>query len=346
MAASDSSDHSRQNTSEPPESDIFRLELVPEEIAPQTDRAPLRPPALPPSVDGDAALRKLVAALPCEAAPPTDQEWGNYFPELYCPRCTYSLRGLEEAGMQQCPECGTPVNFNDLRQRLLVDKQELGGAKQLFRRIMWFPNRFFTALDAPRRYLWIKRLDQYDSAALFAGIAGVVLAFALFFAVVTSFHGRTPPKWPASTIYFLSPLALWPFLFLGNHQATRWWIRRLLRWAAHPEPQAGALRVMFFAGPVYVAMVRAVLFGLLCLLLAILLSLLGTIPAIIALVCSGFSVVVYFVLWLHWAWVILRAFQAETRGLDTDLTFLAFFNPGLLVTLGGLTVLCALTLLA
>jgi hypothetical protein len=34
---------------------------------------------------------------------------------IYCPRCLYNLRGVREAGLDCCPECGTSLDFDQLR---------------------------------------------------------------------------------------------------------------------------------------------------------------------------------------------------------------------------------------
>jgi hypothetical protein len=314
-------DPARQDNPSTPEG---KEDLAAEALPPDNRNSPNAPALNPSAGETESAITELAESLPLETHQPPirAEELDPSLSELHCPRCGHSLRGVQEAGLEQCPECGIPFSFAQLRRRT-TDGQDVGGFWRLFPRIMWGPNAFLTSLDAPRYYLRLRRPDRYNVAGLAAVLVSVLvgpivgwLSGEIIISVAGPFGtaplGRTTRGDFGIGLAFLLSWALAMFL---SHTLTGYWIQALLRQAGHKEPRGGAQRVMFFAGVVYTAIALS---GALCV----------------------FAVPAYVVLWFFWAWVVMRAFQAETRGLDTMLAPLALLNPGLVIAfLGPLAIL-------
>jgi hypothetical protein len=129
----------------------------------------------------------------------------------------------------------------------------------------------------------------------------------------------------------------WPTVLLVATAAASAWTRRLLAWAGHDDPEVGRYRAMGFASAVTLPMGINV-----CLMMAALPLAAASPWAGLALLAA--AAVGYVALWVHWSYVLMRAFEAETRGLQTMLGFWAFCNPGLAVGLLPLLAGAALAL--
>jgi len=244
---------------------------------------------------------------------PAGPDTGPAHMNLFCPRCAYSLVAVEDIGMTQCPECGAAIDFDRLR-RLRVEKVDVGDFWQLFGSVMWMPGRFFASLPAPRYYVRVCRQYGYKRNGLVLGVLGG-WACSIVLILVLGFVGLG--------LLLLVPL-VWMALVLAADKLGALWVRRLLARAGHTEPLRGEERIMRLASPPYLPLGLAFI-GVMT---ALPLVLFGPNAALVMLL-GGTAAHVY--LWLHWAWVVMRAFQAETRSLPTMLAFWAFLNPGLLL---------------
>jgi len=243
---------------------------------------------------------------------------------LFCPRCAYPLVAVEDIGMGQCPECGADIDFDHLR-RLRIEKADIGDFWQLFGSVMWLPGRFFDALPAPRYYVRVGDEYRYKRSGLLLGVIGGWLCCVVWTLLVG--------PGPGFGLLLLVPVA-WMLLVVAADKLGALWVRGLLARAGHAEPLRGEQRIMRLASPPYLVLGLAFI-GVMA---ALPLVLFGSNAALVMLL-GGTAAYVY--LWLHWAWLVMRAFQAETRSLPTMLDFWAFLNPGLV--LGLLTLPLAFT---
>jgi len=260
--------------------------------------------------------------------------------QLSCPACAYPLKHVQEAGLTFCPECGEFLDFTAL-ETLHKKGQNLGDKWLLLFNVLARPKRFFDSLKTPRCYmqppghqgLLASSLDQkyrFYQFSLKWGMLGSAVC-ALLAA-------------PLSVFGFVCLIlgVLWAVIVSMAHAATSFWVRYLLTRIGHEQPESGEQRVMFFSTTVLPFM------ALDCWLLTFSLGATGwpfpvqkTVQPIIAA-----AVLAYVALWLYWSWIILRAFQAETRGMEIQEPWRAFLNPGLaLAILGPLVIFGALIII-
>lgn len=249
-------------------------------------------------------------------------------PTLYCPKCSYPLVGVEEAGLSLCPECGEPLDFEELRSERF-DPRSLGTPWQMFWRVMTSPRRFFRAVTAKPYNVRVSELYSYDALGLEVGLLGGTGLCGLTW-VGTWIAGRSFPGCCVATV----PL-FWGLLLWAAHRTAGPWMRFLLGKAGHGDANRGQHRVMYFSSIVYVPM------GLALCLVMVTLAAAQFAPEVLARLVLLAALGVHCLLWLLWAWIIMRAFEAETCRLGTIRPQVALLNPALVVALApwGIAVL-------
>jgi hypothetical protein len=225
-------------------------------------------------------------------------------PELYCPKCSYILTGVEHAGLDCCPECGEKVDFADLRRlaQMGLDLSHCSYWRLAFR----VPPEFKAALKRPG---YVVRLPPRPRS--FFIVTGLLLLLALAGAALTAL---------SMIIGFL----VYVTLAAVSYAATWLWARWLLRRAGHREPATGAGHVLFVAAAVcFPIAINLALFtvSIAFMLYAHHISLFPHVRDELAIVLGGFLVlaplVFHFVLWSDWSQMANLMLLYEMRRQDS-----------------------------
>ncbi|MBN2582204.1 MAG: hypothetical protein JXL80_03985 [Planctomycetes bacterium] len=235
---------------------------------------------------------------------------------LYCPNCEYLLRGVEGSGLTQCPECGHPIDFDDLRARHLAG-YDLGPLRNVIKGVLLRPGVYVRQFKGPQHYLRIA--PEHSFFFWFILVAAIVTVVPLLRVMVF-------PHDLLSGV-FCCPLVGSIIIAAMAHLSSHLWFRMLLRLAGRRNTDRGAVRIMYFASIVYLPLIAPVAMIVVATIIAVAgwkigidLSLAGAALTVLALLL-GIALAV------RWGYVAMLVFGLETYGRSPMLAFLAMANP-------------------
>jgi len=229
-------------------------------------------------------------------------------PTLYCPKCDYILTGTEEAGLGCCPECGTSLDFDELRRkaRCGLDLTYLT-YWQLCWKFFVLRRRFRKQLKAPCYFVRLPDITPGFSKAV-----GLLAAASLATSVWIAAAADGPHK-----LWAVIPPA-WMLAALVVHAVTDAWFRWVLRMANHPQPQRALQQIMAAGSTVYLPM------GVGLLVAMVTVAAMTTIDwprqpdwvPVVTIGCAATAGLFSWVLWHSWALAAQLVFRCETYYLE------------------------------
>jgi hypothetical protein len=248
---------------------------------------------------------------------------------LYCPNCEYLLRGVEGAGLAACPECGHPIEFDELRMRRLYG-YDLGAARDVIKGVLLRPTTYLRQFKGPQHYLRVAP----EHGCFAKSVAVAVLGAMVLIGLAASFTSD------AFFGFFFCPLLVGVFIVFALHYGSYGWFRVVLALAGREATDRGAARIMYFASVAYVPMVAPVW------MLALAAAIAGSDlpqeirPDTLATLVACAALALGLAMAVGWGYVAMVVFNNETYDGSPMLAVLALANPVTVVVGGG----CAVTL--
>jgi hypothetical protein len=260
-------------------------------------------------------------------------------PTLYCPKCEYILTGTEEAGLRCCPECGAPLDFDDLRRKARVglDLTYLS-YWQLCWKLFVLRRRFRKQLREPSYFV---RLPEVSVG--FRRAVGLLAAASLAVSVWIGIGADGPHK-----LWAAVPPA-WMLVALVVQVVTEAWFRWLLGTVKHPNVERAVRQVMAAGSSVYVPMGAGLLVAMVF-VGGMTTTDWPTWPGGFATLGIGVAATAglfSWVLWHSWAIVAQMVFRCETYYLECPLhvRWLVSMNPPAMVALMPLLLVASMCVL-
>ena len=254
---------------------------------------------------------------------------------IYCPRCLYNLRGAREAGLDCCPECGTSLDFDQLRS-MAQTGLDLSGFTwwQLVGKLFLTPRRFHREMR--RRHYFI-RLPESRPRYVLAMV--LVLAVLLIWTGWSaSLLGSAKATWPHAAYFqvvksrwMLGFVAATAFAMLIANAVERLWLHVLLAMLHHHEPGLAARRILRVANTQWVPIAINLIVAVIVMQIAIALR---PHDKTAILMFAGFGLggaLLNLALWLEWARLVRTLFMCEGYYVTGDglMRSAGWLNPGL-----------------
>ncbi|MBN2582205.1 MAG: hypothetical protein JXL80_03990 [Planctomycetes bacterium] len=246
-------------------------------------------------------------------------------PDLFCPKCLYNLTGTEQAGLDCCPECGEPLDFDALRTMVRTGL-DLSGFTwwQLVWKLFLLRRKFHN--EVRRRHYFIRLPEvqpRYTVVLLLAFVA--MLLWTGMVAWLSGIRGILLCGLVAACLAVMGIV----------HAGERVWLRLLLDMAHHPDARAAAGRILYVANTQFVPMTVNLALCVVTMGIVVLVGSRSNAVITMALTVGLSAAFINVALWLDWSRHVYTLFMSEGyyRTGGNAVRGLVVFNPGCFLAL-------------